>query len=405
MSTRRQAMAYLCRTMVLTTRVCVLALVIAGAAGTATSVAGGLSGQISATAMPFSSPGDQPARCGPDETVYVVVVGDTLRGIAVRHGVTVSALRLANPQVQREGVIFPDSQLCLPARQARPSEPAETDPTAAGRQNPAGGSVAPPSGQSAGGRGALIALLLLLVLCTAKGVEVAVRRWSLAAKPRLWSRKQTKQPEAPSTGPIDEPATHHTADRHSDRGQSERLADHHKADEAANPVPLPAAAPRKPPQRPGGKPENGRDPRHPRIGQVVADRTAPARAPAAPQEVAVPLATEPQVAPGGDGEVSEPASEALATAGTLVFPAPLAAVPPATRQPAVELIAPLPEGLRIPQSATVYTTMAPGGLICLDGWLVVWAVAAPEDTPLLPGRSVIPGLGNHDSPHPQMRLR
>lgn len=48
--------------------------------------------------------------------VYVVVAGDTLWDIAVRHGVTLAALVAANPQIRDRGLIHPGDRITIPPR-------------------------------------------------------------------------------------------------------------------------------------------------------------------------------------------------------------------------------------------------------------------------------------------------
>ncbi len=62
------------------------------------------------TSLAFTSPAFA-AGCG---TSVTVVSGDTLRKIADRCGTTVSALRLANPEVGAGNLIYPGQVLLLP---------------------------------------------------------------------------------------------------------------------------------------------------------------------------------------------------------------------------------------------------------------------------------------------------
>ena len=48
-------------------------------------------------------------------TVYIVVSGDTLSGIAARSGVSLSALLAANPQIKNPNVIYPGDRITIPA--------------------------------------------------------------------------------------------------------------------------------------------------------------------------------------------------------------------------------------------------------------------------------------------------
>jgi len=75
-----------------------------------------------AKAAPDAAPARAPAPVAlrPGERRYVVVAGDTLSGIAARHGVTVAALCAANG-IDRAAPIHPDQQIRLPPpRQAAP---------------------------------------------------------------------------------------------------------------------------------------------------------------------------------------------------------------------------------------------------------------------------------------------
>ena len=54
-----------------------------------------------------------PVANGP--TVYIVVSGDTLSGIAARSGVSLSALLAANPQIKNPNVIYPGDRITIPA--------------------------------------------------------------------------------------------------------------------------------------------------------------------------------------------------------------------------------------------------------------------------------------------------
>ncbi len=63
------------------------------------------------TSLAFTSPAAAASWCG---TSMTVVRGDTLRIIAARCGTTVSALRLANPEVGNGNLIFPGQTLLLP---------------------------------------------------------------------------------------------------------------------------------------------------------------------------------------------------------------------------------------------------------------------------------------------------
>ncbi len=67
------------------------------------------------TSLAFTSPAfAAPAPMGQCGTSVTVVSGDTLRKIADRCGTTVSALRLANPEVGNGNLIFPGQALLLP---------------------------------------------------------------------------------------------------------------------------------------------------------------------------------------------------------------------------------------------------------------------------------------------------
>ena len=48
-------------------------------------------------------------------TVYIVVSGDTLSGIAARSGVSLSALLAANPQIKDPNRIYPGDRITIPA--------------------------------------------------------------------------------------------------------------------------------------------------------------------------------------------------------------------------------------------------------------------------------------------------
>lgn len=50
----------------------------------------------------------------PDAAVYIVKKGDTLWGIAQRHGVTLRALIAANPQIKNPNLIYPGDRVVLP---------------------------------------------------------------------------------------------------------------------------------------------------------------------------------------------------------------------------------------------------------------------------------------------------
>ncbi len=63
------------------------------------------------TSLAFTSPAFAWSACG---TSVIVANGDTLRLIAGRCGTTVSALRLANPEVGNGNLIFPGQSLLLP---------------------------------------------------------------------------------------------------------------------------------------------------------------------------------------------------------------------------------------------------------------------------------------------------
>src|SRR5512147_2466448 len=62
------------------------------------------------TSLAFTSPAFA-AGCG---TSVTVISGDTLRKIADRCGTTVSALRLANPEIGSGNLIYPGQVLLLP---------------------------------------------------------------------------------------------------------------------------------------------------------------------------------------------------------------------------------------------------------------------------------------------------
>ncbi len=63
------------------------------------------------TSLAFTSPAAAASWCG---TSVTVVRGDTLRLIASRCGTTVSALRLANPEIGSGNLIYPGQNLLLP---------------------------------------------------------------------------------------------------------------------------------------------------------------------------------------------------------------------------------------------------------------------------------------------------
>jgi len=63
-----------------------------------------------------------PPTC-PNGFFYRVQPGDTLSGIAVRFGTTVSAILAANPQITDPDIIFAGQVVCIPVRPAPPTPP------------------------------------------------------------------------------------------------------------------------------------------------------------------------------------------------------------------------------------------------------------------------------------------
>lgn len=89
----------------------------------------------------FIFPGDRIALPGGNEATHVVRAGETVGGIAERHGVSARAVADAN-QLRRPDLIHPGDRLTIPGGQARPQ--AAPPPLPASRPQPAPAPIAAP---------------------------------------------------------------------------------------------------------------------------------------------------------------------------------------------------------------------------------------------------------------------
>ncbi len=82
--------------------------------------------------IPGKSDGYQPPPTKPSTGSYTVRSGDTMSGIAARHGVSLGALERANPQVRNPNLIYAGQRLNIPGGDTYTPPPTQTPPPTGG---------------------------------------------------------------------------------------------------------------------------------------------------------------------------------------------------------------------------------------------------------------------------------